>query len=88
MQRLSTIFKDRPISQLDEAIYWSEYILKFNGAPHLRIQGADMSLFQFLLLDVIAFVMVILIGILYLSKYVLKIIISMFNKTVIKNKIL
>lgn len=51
----SEIFRTNQNSPLDEAIWWIEYVLKFNGAPHIQSAARDMSWFRYLSLD-IAFV--------------------------------
>ncbi|GJQ84873.1 hypothetical protein Trydic_g18401 [Trypoxylus dichotomus] len=42
VEKISRLFKDRPMSALDTAIYWVEYVVRHNGAPHLRSMGADL----------------------------------------------
>ncbi|XP_065220400.1 UDP-glucosyltransferase 2-like isoform X2 [Planococcus citri] len=75
--RWSNIFKDRPTSALDEALYWTEYVLKHRGAPHLRTAAADMPFYQYFLLDVLGFVLLIVISFLYFTKLFFKCIISL-----------
>nr|CAD7398195.1 unnamed protein product [Timema cristinae] len=53
-KQVSRAFKDRPMSPMDTAIYWTEYVLRHRGAPLLHFAGADLSLHQYLLLDVVA----------------------------------
>ncbi|XP_049793182.1 UDP-glycosyltransferase UGT5-like isoform X11 [Schistocerca nitens] len=53
-QRLSRIFNDRPVKPLDEAVYWTEYVIRHQGAPHLRSAALDLAWYQYLLLDVVA----------------------------------
>ncbi|XP_065204365.1 uncharacterized protein LOC135834418 [Planococcus citri] len=77
MKKLSKIFKDRPIYPLDEALYWTEYVLKHQGAPHLRTAAADMPFYQYLLLDILTLMLVIVVGFLYFLKYSFKFIISL-----------
>ncbi len=31
VQRISEIFKDRPVEPMDNAVYWIEYILRYKG---------------------------------------------------------
>lgn len=69
MQKQSEIFRDRPMSPLDTAIYWCEYILRHGVAPHLRSPGADMPVYQYLVLDVIAFTVIAVILVLWLCQY-------------------
>jgi glucuronosyltransferase len=42
------------MSALDTAIYWSEYVIRHKGAPHLRSASRDLCWYQYLLLDVSA----------------------------------
>ncbi|XP_014292889.1 UDP-glycosyltransferase UGT5 [Halyomorpha halys] len=49
----SRIVNDRPHSALESAVYWIEYVLRHNGAIHLRPASLDLSIYQFLLLDII-----------------------------------
>ncbi|XP_030034070.2 UDP-glucosyltransferase 2 [Manduca sexta] len=51
--KLRSIFLDRPMRPLDAGVYWIEYVLRHKGAHHLRSPALDLSLPQYLLLDVI-----------------------------------
>nr|CAD7203699.1 unnamed protein product [Timema douglasi] len=53
-KQVSRAFQDRPMLPMDTAIYWTEYIVRHRGAPLLHFAGADLSLHQYLLLDVVA----------------------------------
>nr|CAD7588238.1 unnamed protein product [Timema genevievae] len=61
-KQVARAFRDRPLSAMDTAIYWIEYIIRHKGAHHLRSAAADLPWYQILLLDVIA---VLLAGITY-----------------------
>ncbi|XP_071536700.1 UDP-glucosyltransferase 2-like [Panulirus ornatus] len=50
----SRLLRDQETSPLDRAVYWSEHVLRYDGAPHLRSRAASMPLHQYLLLDVAA----------------------------------
>lgn len=52
--KLRDIFLDRPMRPVDTGVYWIEYVLRHKGASHLRSPALDLSLPQYLLLDVIA----------------------------------
>ncbi|KAJ8954692.1 hypothetical protein NQ318_011385 [Aromia moschata] len=54
----SSIMHDRPIKPKDLAVYWTEFVIRHKGAPHLRVAGLDLSWYQYLLIDVIAFLAV------------------------------
>ena len=53
-QRLSRIYRDQPLTPLEQAVYWTEYMIRHKGAPHLRSAVLDLAWYQYLLLDVIA----------------------------------
>ncbi|XP_065216417.1 UDP-glycosyltransferase UGT5-like [Planococcus citri] len=79
MKKVSEIFKDRPMSAMDTAIYWIEYVIRHKGAPHLRSAVADLHYYQYLLLDVIAFLLLVIFGGIFLAYYVMKKFLSFFN---------
>ncbi|XP_070066402.1 UDP-glycosyltransferase UGT4 [Drosophila virilis] len=56
VQRVSRIFRDRPLPPRRSAVYWIEYVIRHKGAPHMRSAGLDLRWYQFYLLDVISFV--------------------------------
>ncbi|XP_065219660.1 UDP-glycosyltransferase UGT5-like [Planococcus citri] len=60
MKKLSKIYKDRPMSAMDTAIYWIEYVIRHEGAHHLRTAAVNLPLYQYLLLDVVAFLITIM----------------------------
>lgn len=51
---ISDRYRDQPLSPLDTAIYWTEYVARHKGAPHLRSAGLDLSFFAYHSLDVFA----------------------------------
>lgn len=55
----SVIFKDRPMSPRETAIFWTEYIIRHKGAPHLQSVAQELTWYEFLLLDVLAVPVVI-----------------------------
>uniref|UniRef100_A0A8D8XBM5 UDP-glucuronosyltransferase 2B1 n=1 Tax=Cacopsylla melanoneura TaxID=428564 RepID=A0A8D8XBM5_9HEMI len=59
-------FNDRQVPPLHNAVWWVEYVLRHHGAPHLRSAFDHLSWTEFLLLDVVAFVLGVLLVILYL----------------------
>ncbi|XP_025834187.1 UDP-glucuronosyltransferase 1-10 isoform X6 [Agrilus planipennis] len=56
ISELSDLMWDQPMSGLDTAIWWIEYVIRHKGAKHLRSPLLDLPLYQYLLLDVLAFV--------------------------------
>lgn len=47
-------FKDRPMSPADTVNYWTKYVIRHKGAPHLKSHALNLTWYQYLLLDVIA----------------------------------
>jgi len=53
-QIASDRFKDRPMSPSESVVYWTEYVLSHNGAPHLKSHSLNLTWYQYLLVDVIS----------------------------------
>ncbi|XP_017005920.2 UDP-glycosyltransferase UGT4 isoform X1 [Drosophila takahashii] len=51
---LSQRFHDQPMSAMETAIWWTEYILRHKGADHMRIAEQEMSLMQYYNVDVVS----------------------------------
>jgi glucuronosyltransferase len=56
MNQVSALARDQMASPLDRVVYWIEYVIRNQGAPHLRIASRKFSLFQGCLSDVLFFV--------------------------------
>lgn len=54
------MFKDRPMTPSESVVYWTEYVIRHKGAPHLRAREWDLTWYQYYLLDVIAVVLIII----------------------------
>ncbi|XP_065223759.1 UDP-glucosyltransferase 2-like isoform X2 [Planococcus citri] len=75
MEKLSKIFKDRPMTPQQSVVYWTEYIIRHNRAPHLKTASLQLNWFQYFLLDVILyFIVLVLFTITCLIHYTLKLI--------------
>ncbi|XP_021702436.1 UDP-glucuronosyltransferase 2B7 [Aedes aegypti] len=57
-QEISVIFRDRLVDPMNESIFWMEYVMRNKGARHLKSQAVNLSLVQYLLLDIVASVLV------------------------------
>uniref|UniRef100_A0A2H8TD97 UDP-glucuronosyltransferase 2C1 n=1 Tax=Melanaphis sacchari TaxID=742174 RepID=A0A2H8TD97_9HEMI len=64
----SNIFKDRPMTPAQLVVYWTEYVLRHNGAPHLKSHSLNLTWYQYYLLDIIVF-SIILISVIFFSVY-------------------
>ncbi|XP_055838427.1 UDP-glucosyltransferase 2-like [Episyrphus balteatus] len=62
MKEVSAVFRDRPLSARDSAMYWIEYVIRHKGARHMRSAGLDLAWYEFYLLDVIGFFALVIFG--------------------------
>lgn len=60
------------MSPQESIVYWTEYVIRHNGAPYMRSIGADMPWYQFLLLDIIAAIIIIVILGSYIAVRIIK----------------
>ncbi|XP_048472204.1 2-hydroxyacylsphingosine 1-beta-galactosyltransferase-like [Rhincodon typus] len=51
---LSRLHHDQPLHPVNRTVYWLDYVLRHNGAAHLRPSMYDMFFYQYYMLDVIA----------------------------------
>ncbi|XP_056637090.1 UDP-glucosyltransferase 2-like [Diorhabda sublineata] len=77
----SSIMHDQPIKQIDEAVFWCEYVIRHKGAQHLRSPALNLRWYQSYYIDIIIFISVVLITLLLITKYLL---IFIFKKFFIK----
>ncbi|XP_050523191.1 UDP-glycosyltransferase UGT5-like isoform X3 [Daktulosphaira vitifoliae] len=69
--KLSEIFRDRPMSPLESAVYWTEYVIKHKGAPHLRTAAVGMPWFQYYLIDVFLVIIIIIVTLCFVIYFTL-----------------
>ncbi|KAG5861733.1 hypothetical protein JTB14_035398 [Gonioctena quinquepunctata] len=86
MAALSKRYQDRPLSPIDTAIYWIEYVARHKGAPHMRTAAVDMPFYKYLLLDVIAFLIFILFSLSYFVYFLVRFVLRMVCRTRYKVK--
>ncbi|XP_059470209.1 UDP-glycosyltransferase UGT5-like [Neocloeon triangulifer] len=79
------VYLDQPQTPLERAVFWTEYVLRHNGAPHLRSAALDLTWYQLGLIDVYAFILLLLIG--FVSISVLLCNICLCRKIGSKNKV-
>lgn len=70
---------DRPQSALEEAIWWTEHVIRHNGASHLRTSSIELPFYKIELFDVYLFILAIFIVLFLLGWKLLK-----FSVTAIK----
>ncbi|XP_018052935.1 PREDICTED: UDP-glucuronosyltransferase 2A3-like isoform X2 [Atta colombica] len=52
VQRLSKAYRDRPVTPMETAIWWTEYIARGNGRFYFRSDSTDLSWYQRHLVDI------------------------------------
>ncbi|XP_036453266.1 UDP-glucuronosyltransferase 2A1-like isoform X3 [Colossoma macropomum] len=67
MQKLSELHRDWPLSPLDSAIFWIEYVLRHKGARHLSSEANNLPWYSYHSLDVIVFLTAIISAALWAS---------------------
>lgn len=75
----SKIFKDRPISPANLVVYWTEYVIRHKGAPHLTSHAINLSWYQYFLFDLIALILVFITVMFFVSYRIFKSISGYFS---------
>lgn len=60
VKKWSELYRDRPASAMETAIYWVEYVLRHRGARHLQTNGVHLNFLQLHSVDVIGFLLILL----------------------------
>lgn len=69
----SEIFKDYQMKPMDRAVYWVEYVLRHNGAGHLKqSSNIPQSYMQYFLIDVCLVIVTMIIIIVLLNVKIAK----------------
>lgn len=90
-KEIARIVADVPMSPVQTAVYWIEYVIRNRNSPHFNYKGRDMPLYQYFLLDVIAFGLAWLIAVIVIAYWIVKKIqepkvVTKFQKHVVINK--
>ncbi|CAG9835829.1 unnamed protein product [Diabrotica balteata] len=83
----SQILHDQPVNQRDQAVFWVEYVIRHKGAHHLKSAALKLNWYQRYLLDIILFVTVTFIFIIFAICYCIKLLVSIKNQTKLKSKV-
>jgi glucuronosyltransferase len=57
---------------LELAVFWTEYMIRHKGAPHMRSAVLDLTWYQYFLLDVIAFLALAVGSVVFVTFQILK----------------
>uniref|UniRef100_T1J8B1 UDP-glucuronosyltransferase n=1 Tax=Strigamia maritima TaxID=126957 RepID=T1J8B1_STRMM len=89
MMKYSAIFHDRYQQPLDQAVFWVEYVIKNDCADCLKSVGEELNLLQYFLIDVIAFITIILLSVVFGLIFLVKLVymkIANKSKLVVEKK--
>ncbi|XP_044733443.1 UDP-glycosyltransferase UGT5-like [Chrysoperla carnea] len=75
-KRQARLFRDRPESPLDTAIWWIEYVARNGGAHETRPAVVNMPFYQSALLDVGLFLLTVILIVVYINFKLSKLILS------------
>lgn len=78
MKKLSEVYKDEPLSPSEKVLFWTEYVLRHNGTEQLRSAAVDMPIYQFLLLDILVFVVICFMLFVFMIYFLAKLIREVF----------
>jgi len=77
---VSDRFKDRPMSPAESVVYWTEYVIRHKGAPHLKSHSHNLTWYQYFLLDVIFVIFIFISFVIFLTYKLFKTIYYYFLK--------
>lgn len=66
VEKYNKILRDQPLKGVDKVVWWIEYIIRHKGAEHLRSSAVNMNFYEYLMLDVIAYLLAVVLVTLYL----------------------
>ncbi|KAF5281145.1 hypothetical protein FQA39_LY17877 [Lamprigera yunnana] len=61
VKELAELALDQPMTGLQRAVWWIEYVIRHKGAYNLRSPAIDLPLYQYLLLDIIGLFVTLLV---------------------------
>ncbi|CAH0559942.1 unnamed protein product [Brassicogethes aeneus] len=74
--KLFKLYIDHPKGAVEKAVWWIEYVIRNKGATHLRSASMDIPWYQYLMLDVIGFLIMVFAAIILINIVLIKLIIK------------
>ncbi|KAF2906126.1 hypothetical protein ILUMI_00042, partial [Ignelater luminosus] len=87
IKELAELAKDQPMTGLESAVWWTEYVIRHKGAEHLRSPALDIPDYQYFLLDVIGFCLLVALIVIYVLYKVVKLMYKLVRYFVPKQKV-
>ncbi|KAF5282447.1 hypothetical protein FQA39_LY17562 [Lamprigera yunnana] len=71
-KKLTELARDQPMTGLEKAIWWTEYVIRHNGAKHLRSPLKNIPDYQYYLIDVMAVFIAVIFALYVILKLFMK----------------
>lgn len=78
MKELSARFLDRPLSAMETACYWVEFVIR-RGNKAMRSPSLDLTWWQIALLDVYAAILIVAISAIFITIVFLRCIVNLLS---------
>ncbi|XP_022228116.2 UDP-glucosyltransferase 2 [Drosophila obscura] len=72
ISKFSSLYRDRPLTARETVVYWTDYVLRHRGAPHLQSPSVHMSFVELYNIDLYALLISVLAIIVFLARLTLR----------------
>jgi len=79
VQRLSKAYRDRPVTPMETAIWWTEYIARGNGRFYFRSDSTGLSWYQRHLVDVTLVLIIVFMIFIYILFRLIKLLLTLLR---------
>lgn len=69
---VSQILNDNMVHPMDEFVWWVEYVIRTKGAKHMKSHASEMPMYSYLMVDVIAATVLLVIGIVFVLRVIFR----------------
>ncbi|XP_071057485.1 UDP-glucosyltransferase 2-like isoform X2 [Onthophagus taurus] len=80
VKKLAELLQDEPMTGLEKAVWWTEHVIRHKGAKHYRSAAIEMPFYEYFLLDVIGFLLLVLFIVIYVSVKMSKLVFKVIFK--------
>ncbi|KAF2886213.1 hypothetical protein ILUMI_19960 [Ignelater luminosus] len=87
VKELADLSKDQPMTGLERAVWWTEYVIRHKGAKHLKSPALDVPAYQYYLLDVIGFILAVISVVGYVFIKLVKLVLRFIKYLLPKSKV-
>lgn len=83
VKALSLLMRDQPMPLVDKAVYWIEYVIRYDGGRHLHPDIDHLNFLQYFLLDIVGMIILFV----AIAVYIIYICIKRFRKWIQQRKV-